>query len=134
MYSFFVEYVLIQGVIMQFSPSRSFSYILIYYIFIYIFIQPGFKIPVQTGRWPQEVRSGPRWSCHYSGRWPQHVRAGPQWSCHDPPVKNLHETSQIISYRQMRTTIRHSSTRSETWCYQQLMYVLSICFQNQKNS
>ena len=35
MYSFFVEYVLIQGVIMQFSPSRSFS---IYFDILYFYL------------------------------------------------------------------------------------------------
>ena len=28
-------------------------------------------------------------------------------------IKNLHETSKIISYRQLGTTLRHSSTRSD---------------------
>ena len=30
-----------------------------------------------------------------------------------PPIKNLHEISQIVSYRQKKTTVRHNSTRSE---------------------
>ena len=35
-------------------------------------------------------------------------------------LKKPYETSQIVSYRQKKTTIRNSSTRSETWCYPQL--------------
>ena len=34
-------------------------------------------------------------------------------------IKKTHETGQIVSYRQNKTTIRHNSTRSETWCYPQ---------------
>ena len=35
------------------------------------------------------------------------------------PSQNLHEIELHVSYRQKRTTIRHSSTRSDWWYYRQ---------------
>merc|ERR1712137_468534 len=34
-------------------------------------------------------------------------------------TKERYQTGRIESYRQKKTTIRHSSTRSGTWCYPQ---------------
>ena len=45
-------------------------------------------------------------------------------------VQKPHETGQVISYRQKRTTIRHISTRSDWWYYPQPhWYIFKHLFQ-----